>query len=116
MSAGSVLPSDQGMQQIQEIVHSKRDLNRTTADWKEFQPRFGFAWDVTGNGKNVVRGGYGISRDQIFQNITLFSVQQTQPTIYQTLFDYVGDKPPGQSCTATSRSEERRVGKECRYR
>ncbi len=85
MAVGSTLESDPGLQQIQEIVHSKNDLNRTTADWKEFQSRIGFAWDVSGNGKNVIRGGYGIARDQIFQNITLFSVQQTQPTIYQTL-------------------------------
>ncbi len=102
MAAGATLGSDPGMQQVQEIVHSKGDLNRTTADWKEVQPRFGFAWDISGNGKNVIRGGYGIARDQIFQNITLFSLQQTQPTIYQTLFDYVGNKPPGGACTPTA--------------
>jgi hypothetical protein len=104
IAAGSTLASDPGMQQIQQIVHSKSDLNRTTADWKEFQPRFGFAWNVKGDGKNVIRGGYGIARDQIFQNITLFSVQQTQPTIYQTLFDYTGDNGPntGKACTPTA--------------
>jgi hypothetical protein len=96
---GGTLSSDPGVQRMHEIVDSRSNLNRTTADWKEFQPRFGFAWDVTGNGKNVVRGGYGISRDQIFQNITLFSVQQTQPTIYQTIFDILGSAPPGNGCT-----------------
>jgi hypothetical protein len=102
IAAGSTLASDPGIQQIEQIVHSKADLNRTTADWKEFQPRFGFAWDVSGNGNNVIRGGYGISRDQIFQNITLFSIQQTQPTIYQTLFDYFSSAPPGGTCAPTS--------------
>src|SRR5262249_25941264 len=59
------------------------DITKTTTSWKEFQPRIGFAWDPKGNGRSVVRGGYGIFFDQIFQNLTLFSTQQSNPTIYQ---------------------------------
>ena len=62
--------------------------------WKEFQPRIGFAWDITGTGKHVLRGGYGIARDQIFQNLTLWSIQQSQPTIYQAVFDQARTSPP----------------------
>jgi hypothetical protein len=41
-------------------------------DYNNFGPRVGFAYDVNGNAKFVVRGGYGIYYDEIFQNITLY--------------------------------------------
>ncbi len=36
---------------------------------KDFGPRIGFAYDVLGDGKMSVRGGYGISYDRIFDNV-----------------------------------------------
>jgi len=55
-------------------------------DIKTVSPRFGFAYDVTGSGKHVIRGGYGLYYGNSFQNIPLFMEQQANPTIFQQVF------------------------------
>jgi Carboxypeptidase regulatory-like domain/TonB dependent receptor len=73
----------------QAIAGDANRLARTTPSWKEFQPRVGFAYDPKGDGRTVIRGGFGLFYDQLFQNLTLFSTQQSNPTIYQTVLDLV---------------------------
>jgi len=55
-------------------------------DNKDFSPRIGFAYDLTGASKHVLRGGYGLYYGDVFQNIPIFMEQQHNPTIFQTLF------------------------------
>ena len=69
------------------LTSDAEKLARTTPSWKEFQPRLGFAYDVGGQGRTVVRGGYGIFFDQLFQNLTLFSFSQSGPEIFSTLLN-----------------------------
>ena len=59
-------------------------------DTKDFSPRVGFAYDLTGNGKHIARGGFGIYYGQIFENITLFMIQQTNPTVFATTLNLNG--------------------------
>jgi hypothetical protein len=65
-------------------------------DNTDFSPRVGFAWDIKGTGRHVVRGGYGLYYGQVFLNIPLFMIQQARPTIFQTAFSIAsGDLVPG---------------------
>jgi hypothetical protein len=49
----------------------------------DFSPRIGFAYDLTGKGKHVLRGGFGFYYDNVFQNIPLWMEQMAHPTVYQ---------------------------------
>jgi hypothetical protein len=65
---------------------------------KNFSPRVGFAYDLTGHGDHVLRGGFGMYYGNTFQNIPLFMEQQNNPTIFQTAFAISasnGDTVPG---------------------
>lgn len=54
-------------------------------DNKDFSPRVGFAYDITGKGNHVVRGGFGLYYGNVFQNIPLFMEQMSNPTVFQTV-------------------------------
>jgi hypothetical protein len=41
-------------------------------DMNNLSPRVGFAWDVAGNGRTVVRGGFGMYYDTTIDNLRLF--------------------------------------------
>ena len=47
-------------------------------DKNNFAPRLGIAWDVNGDGKTSIRGGYGMAYERNFGNVT-FNVIQNPP-------------------------------------
>ena len=63
----------------------------------DFSPRVGFAYDLSGRGKHVLRGGYGLYYGNVIQNIPLFMEQMSNPTVFQTVLSLTAptDDVPG---------------------
>jgi hypothetical protein len=62
-------------------------IDGTTGDYATFSPRAGFAWDVTGNGKTSVRGGFGLfydSRVPAFSNNRMLGAAPFSATVSLT--------------------------------
>jgi len=52
---------------------------------KDFSPRVGLSYDLTGHEKHIIRFGYGLYYGQIFQNIPLFMEQQANSSLFTTV-------------------------------
>ena len=69
---------------------------------RDFSPRVGFAYDLTGHGKHILRGGYGLYFGQLFDNINLFMIQQANPTLFATVFSFTITGPTDPTCTSAT--------------
>jgi len=68
------------------------------SDTNNWQPRLGFAWDVRGDGRDVVRGGFGIYMDMAYTNANvLFAASDATGKGFGTVLnvdDQTGIKDP----------------------
>src|SRR5690606_21311080 len=63
--------------------------------WGNIAPRFGFAYDLTGDGKTAIRGGYGMFWD-IIRSINLNRFPLIQPFVLDiSMFDVNFSNPYG---------------------
>jgi TonB-dependent receptor-like protein len=51
--------------------------NKFPSDFKDFGPRLGFAWDMAGDGKTIVRAGYGIFYGRIINSTIANAISNT---------------------------------------
>ncbi|MGI4830800.1 MAG: TonB-dependent receptor [Janthinobacterium lividum] len=70
-------------------------------DSLDISPRFGFSVDVLGNGRLVLRGGYGLYYGQTFENIPLFMIQQANNTVFANTYSIACAGPGDPTCTQT---------------
>jgi hypothetical protein len=54
---------------VQGAQFKQRDSQIWNKDTKSFGPRIGFSYDVFGNGKLAIRGGFGIGFDRLYNNV-----------------------------------------------
>ena len=81
MIGGSEVTNSRTFQELQAIAKfsplAASLVAKPANDYnKDFSPRVGFAYDLTGHGNHVLRGGFGLYYGNIFQNIPLFMEQQ----------------------------------------
>lgn len=70
-------------------------LGGANTDWNTWAPRLGFAYDLTGKGNTVLRGGAGLFYERIEGNF-LFSAVNNPPFIQQTqIFNANVENPTG---------------------
>ncbi|HZQ92082.1 MAG TPA: TonB-dependent receptor [Terriglobales bacterium] len=58
----------QALNAISTLPNSPFNFRVPVSDTNNWAPRFGFAWDVFGDGKTALRGGFGVSYDVFPQN------------------------------------------------
>lgn len=70
-------------------------------DALDLSPRIGFSLDLFGDGRAVLRGGYGLYFGQSFENIPLFMIQQSNATVFANTYSIACNGPTDTTCSST---------------
>ena len=87
-SAGELPTDNPYVNAIANARIEQRDSDLWKKDANNFAPRAGFAWDVLGDGRTVLRGGGGVFYDRLHNNV--FESIRINPPKYSQSF-VVGD-------------------------
>ena len=68
----------------------------------DISPRIGFSYDVHGNGRFVLRGGYGLYFGQAFENIPLFMIQQANNLVFANTYSISCAGPTDTTCSSAN--------------
>jgi hypothetical protein len=66
----------------------------------DLSPRIGFTYDLLGNGRFLLHGGYGLYFGQTFENIPLFMLQQSNDLVFANTFSIACSGPGDTSCSS----------------
>ncbi len=96
--ASNEIPNNRTYQEL-KAIGSPYARSIPQDDNRGLSPRIGFAWDIRGNGRQVLDGGYGLYFGQTFINIPLFMMQQANPFIFATTYNITSAGPGDPNCT-----------------
>ncbi len=74
--------------------NSPYDRRVVESPWATFGPRVGFAWDVAGDGRTAVRGGYGTYFDRTLVGIALQNAFVNPPFAFTAVVNATGGSGP----------------------
>lgn len=68
----------------------------------DISPRIGFSYDLSGKGRFVMHGGYGLYYGQSFENIPLFMIQQANNLVFANTFSISCSGPGDTGCSSAN--------------